>query len=1275
MGGFTGFLPMTLLLRRFLSGLVMMGCGLVGGLPAVVRAEIAAPAVIEGGIDLGGGRVLAWTTAGGERNERALWVLFPGAEPKSAGRLFAAQVRGAVGAGRIVYVLDGALKVAPQESPGAVESLNLPGEWSDVAWGAMGFVAGGGDNALAVSRDGRTWAAAAHKSADGGIFERFAPGDGKLAALRQTSKTDEGWNLNVTEVLLSDDGRAWRVVATIAGGDAYSPLASLTWVGDRWVAVGSGRLVSILPTGVVEEISPEGPDGSVLMVIGEEPLARRGAKWILGYDHQVWESSDLKRWTPRGEWRGDQFQGSWLNDGNGTAMLVGRTRADWARLALVPFDRVTARDGLEGVGSKAGAATPSGPLAAGRGPVLPMAGPETAYAWPELVVEAVRRSAGKSLVSAAFTPPRRQPARLALGRRWVAADVIAALERREPVADIFRAMSLDCDGSEIDMPGAMAVLTHPAWKAAEARAEEVGGDFRMAVEFWGMVYQRSAFADELARLVIARRQRDVPPAVKPVDDAALRQRYAAGDPGAAYALYLLHYAATAQREGWTRPADLPPAAEVVARATAGDYAPAQWIRVQQGQVKEPLEVARLLRRSAEAGDAHGAFYFAMLYAEPGGEPAFAPNPREAEYWLIEAAVRGWPEQMDVPYVRPWLELANLYSARGLNDVLASMLPTYQDSTARWLRELESRGGALADYARKVAAYHDDETRRGANQFAYAQRLARLAPERPLFTAEERAQLEAGVARNDPVAWLAVAEACAKGRGVRQDDLRAAASYRAAAEAGAGLPAYRALVAIYLKGIGVKKEAKELQAWLTKAADTGDVESLRQLADWQHYVDSEKHGIAQNYAAAWALYERLAGRGDARALQSLAMMQLYGRGVPADREKARGLLERAAALGHAPAMVALGGWGLGGDIPWAKRDWRGAVAWYRRALAAGDRGIRYALAEALEVTEEKAEARRLYLELAQEDRGNFLARYKLASLADTGDEAGRAEAAKWHREVWANRAAYDFMKENSGRFVREYDEEEAAKPGSLPYYRKRAKLGGPDEAFDFAMRLFAANRREDAPTWIWSAANSGHPAATAVHYAELAKKDQKGASEWVRAAADRGNSQAMLIVGLEKSATDKAAGLALVEKAADAGNADAKFRLGLMQFQGREVPQDQAKGLQRLTEAAEAKFPLAQATLGQALLTGQAGVAADPTRGLAYLRSAAEQTHYAPVAAQAALALGQAYERGVGTVVTPNRAEAVKFYRLALQRGGPNPQLQNHLTQLERQLSIDLKMGK
>jgi TPR repeat protein len=87
------------------------------------------------------------------------------------------------------------------------------------------------------------------------------------------------------------------------------------------------------------------------------------------------------------------------------------------------------------------------------------------------------------------------------------------------------------------------------------------------------------------------------------------------------------------------------------------------------------------------------------------------------------------------------------------------------------------------------------------------------------------------------------------------------------------------------------------------------------------------------------------------------------------------------------------------------------------------------------------------------------------------------------------------------------------------------------------------------------------------------------------------------------------------------------------------------------------------------------LAAEPARGLAYLRSAAEQTLYPPVAAQAAVTLGQIYERGLGLVVTPNRAEAVKFYRLALQRGGANPQLQNHVSQLERQLSIDLKMGK
>ena len=74
-----------------------------------------------------------------------------------------------------------------------------------------------------------------------------------------------------------------------------------------------------------------------------------------------------------------------------------------------------------------------------------------------------------------------------------------------------------------------------------------------------------------------------------------------------------------------------------------------------------------------------------------------------------------------------------------------------------------------------------------------------------------------------------------------------------------------------------------------------------------------------------------------------------------------------------------------------------------------------------------------------------------------------------------------------------------------------------------------------------------------------------------------------------------------EKAA--GDPEAKFRLGGMLLQGRDLPQDQARGIALMNTAADQGAVLAQYEVGRALMGGGPGVPADPHTALRWYRQA------------------------------------------------------------------------
>lgn len=1232
----------------------------------------------KGAVALSPDRVLAWEFVADGSGRMPLWFFAGDVEARSVGTLEAEDIAGAGAAGVAVLVAGEKLhRVEPDAGAGAGPvAIELPGAWLAVAHGAAGFVAGGAEDAYAVSRDGRAWTPMKFGAPGQGMITRLAAGKTHYAALRQTSLERDGWGFNVSELCLSSDGRSWRRIAAIEGGPNDAPVETLAWHGDQVVAMGSGVFYVFGPEGKVERIEPTLPETVYNPVGGSAALFRRDAGWVMVLGGELLESPDLRTWRTRPKWAADDFKGAWIELGDGAPALVGSTKADWTRKGVFPLAAI-----LEPV--KPAAARPA--LAAATVPAPFVEARETSYDWAALMAEADKR--------ARATPPRKVDASVAhlvgtektalsKGSPWTADDLIAALQKGAGLVELAQVIDLKNDGADLDLPGILRLFTSPEWRQAE-RAAGATAAYMAEAKTWGSNRSRSVFADELAKLVIERRRRDLPAAAKPVDSPELRARYAAGDPAAAYTLFLLHYDMGAETK-----AGLPPQEEVIERATAGGYAPAQWLlarRYQDYNDKAKDDAARrlaLYRVSAETGDARAAYELAKCFGLPSSKLGAAGNYAEAEYWFIEAGARAWPGQMDSAVLRAWLELSNLYSGCIPTGPTAIQMLYFEEATIRWLRELQSRGGRLAEHARLAVAYGDKANR---ETFAYEKRIGAVPPEVARWGAVEVTRLEKAAAAGDAAAGLKLAEAYATGRGLRQDDVRAVAYYERAAAAGAGRTAYAALARMMENGHGVKPDATRYVAWWRGAAEAGDEDAWMRLGDVLHFglPSTAALVVPKDYAMAREAYEKAVEAGKLEGLMNLAIMREYGRGGPADKAGALELVRRAAERGHAPAMSRLAQSFVAFDVPYSERDYASAALWYGKAVEAGDRAQTMNHAQALAMAGDKAGALRIYGQLARETPPRADALFALGTLLAQDDR--RDEAAEAYRAavkaapvpaslgLATNVDIFDSPRRQAVAFLKDYDEEAGAKPGTIPYLRRLARGGDREARVRLALRL-APSDALAARIWVQPAAMDGFAPAVALYYDLELKNDRAAAAKWLAGLVEKGDGQALLISGLELAKTNPAGAIALMERAAGAGNAEATFRLGMMQFKGERFELNREAGLARITAAAEAGFALAQLTLGQSLVTGDVGVKAEPVRGLEFLKKAAEQELYAPVAAQAAFALGRILEQGVPPVAA-NRAEAVRHYRRALELGGENPQLRAHVHELERRLSMELKGGK
>ncbi|WP_415220746.1 tetratricopeptide repeat protein [Pseudophaeobacter arcticus] len=122
--------------------------------------------------------------------------------------------------------------------------------------------------------------------------------------------------------------------------------------------------------------------------------------------------------------------------------------------------------------------------------------------------------------------------------------------------------------------------------------------------------------------------------------------------------------------------------------------------------------------------------------------------------------------------------------------------------------------------------------------------------------------------------------------------------------------------------------------------------------------------------------------------------------------------------------------------------------------------------------------------------------------------------------------------------------------------------------------------------------------------------------------------------------------ALQNAAADAGAVEAQLQLGeILLYGNRGLPQDKARGMALISQAANAEHTAAQAVLGKVLLDGFY-VEADPETGLRLLQAAADKGNRL-----AEETLGRAFLWGEGTPADPIKAQT--YLNSAAMKGSPD----------------------
>lgn len=250
-------------------------------------------------------------------------------------------------------------------------------------------------------------------------------------------------------------------------------------------------------------------------------------------------------------------------------------------------------------------------------------------------------------------------------------------------------------------------------------------------------------------------------------------------------------------------------------------------------------------------------------------------------------------------------------------------------------------------------------------------------------------------QGDAVASFALAQMYKTGKGIEQNDVKAAECYLKAAEQGYAKAQFN-LGMMYRRGEGVEQSDVKAVEWYLKAAEQGDIKAQFSLA----VMYSKGKGVEQNDVKAAEWYFKAAKQGYAKAQFNLACMYDNGRGVEQSDIKAAEWYLKAAKQGHINAQF---------NLAVMYQDGQGieqsnvkAAEWYLKAAEQGDGDAQFNLACMYDngegVEQSDVEAAKWYLKAAEQ--GDAKAQFNLALMYRRGEgvEQSDIKALKWYRKA-------------------------------------------------------------------------------------------------------------------------------------------------------------------------------------------------------------------------------------------------------------------------------------
>ncbi len=378
-----------------------------------------------------------------------------------------------------------------------------------------------------------------------------------------------------------------------------------------------------------------------------------------------------------------------------------------------------------------------------------------------------------------------------------------------------------------------------------------------------------------------------------------------------------------------------------------------------------------------------------------------------------------------------------------------------------------------------------------------------------------------------------------GQGAEADRAKAMEFYKKAAATGQKDAAYR--VSSILLASEDQAERAEARKTLESAAKDDPAVAGRILGE--AYLRG-RLGDEPDYDKVLYWWERASGAGDVPAMLLLARLHEGQFGFPdkADAKKAMAAYEKAAGLGNAQAMAALGSRLLSGEKDF--RDEKRGRDWLQKAIDAGEFSAYLALGD--------------FEENVKEDPKAALAWY------ERGKDAGQIDSTL--------RAA-EFYMEGKGT------EQDVSRAVQL--FEAAAKAGSPVAHFRLAAHRLSGENPD---------IGAGYPHLLAAANGGLVEAQ---------------NEMGLLYLSGRLGAADPAAGVAWLTRAAQAGSAQAQNNLAALYERGAGVEQNLANAGQLYSLAANQGHGPATFALARFYAQG-IGTEADPARAWALATLAAER---------------------------------------------------------------------